>query len=186
MLFFFSPVKPYAEQSSSEDLLGSDTMGSGTPPKASFSKRRNETEVSSQKDPGHGGGEKVVKAAPGGHTSGADDTREKNLVGVDGEGHLESGPKPDTLLETHKVPESDRQLPPSGGRRPSPPTASIQPEVLNTLSAALESAWIIDEHRALMGAVIEKIQSAERGLNEACVRLITGFEVCFKGFRRVS
>ena len=44
---------------------------------------------------------------------------------------------------------------------------------------ALKSASIIDEHRALMGAVIEKIQSAESGLNGACISLIKGFEVCF-------
>ena len=43
---------------------------------------------------------------------------------------------------------------------------------------ALFSATIVDEHRALMGAVIEKIQSAENGLNEACISLIKGFEVC--------
>ena len=108
MLFFFSPAKPRAEQSSSEDLPGSDAMGSGTPLKASSSKRRDETEVSSQKEPGHGGGENVAKTAPGGHTPGAGYTGEKNPVGVDDGGHLESGPKPDTILETHKVPESER------------------------------------------------------------------------------
>jgi len=50
--------------------------------------------------------------------------------------------------------------------------------VPDTLSAALKSASIIEGHRALMGAVLEKIQSAESGLNEACISLITGFEVC--------
>ena len=43
----------------------------------------------------------------------------------------------------------------------------------------LRSVSIIDEHRALMGAVIEKIQSVESGLNESCLSLIKGFEVCF-------
>ena len=33
---------------------------------------------------------------------------------------------------------------------------------------------------ALMGAVIEKIQSAESGLNESCLSLIKGFKVCFE------
>ena len=98
---FFSPAKPRAEQSSSEDLLGSDVMESRTLPNASSSKHRNETEVSSRKDPGYGGGEKVAKAALGGHTSGARHTGEKAPVGVDGGGHLESEPQPHTILETH-------------------------------------------------------------------------------------
>ena len=62
---------------------------------------------------------------------------------------------------------------------PAPPGTSIQPGVPDTLLAALKGASIIDEHRALMGAVIEKIQSAESGLNESYVSLIRGFEVCF-------
>ena len=51
---------------------------------------------------------------------------------------------------------------------------------------ALRDASIIDEHRALMGAVIEKIQSTESGLNEACISLIKGFEVCYMSYHRVS
>ena len=62
---------------------------------------------------------------------------------------------------------------------PFPPATSVQPEVLDTLLAALKSASIVDEHRALMGAVIEKIQSAESRLNESCTSLIRGFEICF-------
>ena len=42
---------------------------------------------------------------------------------------------------------------------------------------ALKSASIVDEHRALMGAVIEKIQSAKSRLTEDCASLLTGFEV---------
>ena len=36
----------------------------------------------------------------------------------------------------------------------------------------------MDEHRILMGTVIEKIQSVKSGLTEACTSLLTGFEVC--------
>ena len=68
---------------------------------------------------------------------------------------------------------------------PVAPATSAQPEVPDTLSAALESASIVEEHCALMGAVIEKIQSAESGLNEACVTLITGFEVCCEVLKSV-
>ena len=67
-----------------------------------------------------------------------------------------------------------------------PPAISVQPEVSDALLAALKSASIVDEHRDLMGVVIKKIQSAESGLNEACISLIRGFEVCFTRLRRVS
>ena len=68
---------------------------------------------------------------------------------------------------------------------PIPPATSVHPEVSDALLVALRDASIVDEHRALMGAVIEKIQSAESGLNEACINLIMGFEVCFVRFQRV-
>ena len=42
---------------------------------------------------------------------------------------------------------------------------------------ALRGASVMDEHRVLMSAVIEKVQSAKSGLNEACSNLLTGFEV---------
>ena len=35
----------------------------------------------------------------------------------------------------------------------------------------------MDEHRVLMGTVIERVQSAKSGLTEACNSLLTGFEV---------
>ena len=68
---------------------------------------------------------------------------------------------------------------------PVPPETSAQPKVPDTLLAALKGASIVDEYRALMGAMIEKIQSAESGLNEACISLITGFEVCCEVLKSV-
>ena len=47
----------------------------------------------------------------------------------------------------------------------------------DNLMEALRGASVVDEHRVLMGAVIEKIQFAKSGLNEACSSLLTGFEV---------
>ena len=161
-------------------------MESGTPPKAPSSKQVNNTEASSQRDPGQGGEEKTVKAAPGGQTSGAGHMGEKIPVGADGGGHLEFGSQPDAIPETNTAPESSRQPLSAGGGMPVSPATSVQPEVSDALLVALKSASIVDEHRALMGAVIEKIQSAESGLNEACISLITGFEVCFVRFQRVS
>ena len=40
---------------------------------------------------------------------------------------------------------------------PVPLATSVQLEVSDALLVALKSASIVDEHRALMGAVIEKI-----------------------------
>ena len=127
-----------------------------------------------------------MKAAPGGHTSGAGHMGEKIPMGVDGGGHLEFGPQPDAIPETNTALESSRRPPSAGGGVPVPLAISVQPEMSDALLAALKSASIVDEYRALMDAVIEKIQSAEGGLNEACISLIRGFEVCFMRFRRVS
>ena len=41
----------------------------------------------------------------------------------------------------------------------------------------LEKAAILEEHDTLMGTVIERISSAESGLHEAFMSLLTGFEV---------
>ena len=118
-----------------------------------------------------------MKATPGGQTSGAGDMGEKIPMGVVGGSHLEFGSQPDAISETNTAPESNRRPPSDGGGFPVPPTISVQPEVPDALLAALKSASILDEHCALMGAVIENIQSAESGLNEACISLIRGFEV---------
>ena len=60
---------------------------------------------------------------------------------------------------------------------PVPPVTSVQPEASDHLLQALRGASIVDEHRALMGTVIEKVRSAKSGLTEACTSLLTGFEV---------
>ena len=60
---------------------------------------------------------------------------------------------------------------------PLPPVAPVHPGAPDNLMEALRGASVMDEHRVLMGAVIEKVQSAKSGLNEACSNLLTGFEV---------
>ena len=97
---------------------------------------------------------------------------------VDGGGNLGFGPQSDTVLETFKALRSGEQPRLTGGGPPAPPATSVQAELSGGLSTALKSASIVDEHRALMGAVIEKVQSAESGLNESCLSLIKDFEVC--------
>ena len=47
----------------------------------------------------------------------------------------------------------------------------------NVLRDLLEQSAILEEHRMLMGTVIERISSAESGLHEAFMSLLTSFEV---------
>ena len=60
------------------------------------------------------------------------------------------------------------------GHRTSPAPSGARPEELKIL---LGRASISEEHRALMGMVIERISSAESGLHEAVKSLLMGFEV---------
>ena len=55
--------------------------------------------------------------------------------------------------------------------------ALVHPGAPDNLMEALRGASVVDGHRVLMGAVIEKVQSAKSGLDEACINLLTGFEV---------
>ena len=92
-------------------------------------------------------------------------------------GHVQFGPQPNTVPETYTAPESDKRPPSLEGGVPIPPVTSVEPEAPDTLLEVMRSASIIEEHRTLMGAVIEKIQSAKSGLTEACTSLLRGFEV---------
>ena len=58
-----------------------------------------------------------------------------------------------------------------------PGESSVRP---NTLTGLLESAALLEDHRTLMGTVLEKISSATSGLNEAFRSLLKGFEVSHK------
>ena len=60
------------------------------------------------------------------------------------------------------------------GHRTSPAPFGARLEELKDL---LGQASILEEYRALMGTVIERISSAESGLHEAVRSLLTGFEV---------
>ena len=59
-------------------------------------------------------------------------------------------------------------------RSPQYPALGMRSDVLKDL---LERATILEEHRTLMCTVIERILSAENGLHEAFMSLLTGFEV---------
>ena len=73
--------------------------------------------------------------------------------------------------------ESGEQPPLNEGDAPLPSVALVHLGASDNLMEALRGTSVVDEHRVLMGAVIEKIQSANSGLNEACNSLLTGFEV---------
>ena len=87
-----------------------------------------------------------------------------------------SSPGPNTAPEPSVVPKSGRR-PPSKKGKPTTPVTSVQPEALDNLLQVLNGTSIDEEHRTIMSAVIQKVQSAKSGLTEACASLLTGFEV---------
>ena len=74
------------------------------------------------------------------------------------------------------VPDSGRRPPSKRGETPVL-VAPVQPEAPDNMLEALQGASIDEEHRAIMSAVVQKVQSAKSGLTEACTSLLTGFEV---------
>jgi len=124
-------------------------------------------EVASQQVPSQ---EEVVLEAPQGDLP---DSRRKGDKTPKGS---ESGLEPDTAPEPSTVPDSGRQ-PPSKRSKPTEPVTSVQPEAPDNLLETLNGASIDEEHRTIMSAVIQKVQSAKSGLTEACASLLTGFEV---------
>ena len=76
------------------------------------------------------------------------------------------------------APESNQQPPPREGKAAIPAATSTNPEAPNMLMDALQSASVLEEHRTLMGMVVEKVHSAKSGLNEASTSLLSGFKVC--------
>ena len=92
-------------------------------------------------------------------------------------GHVQFGPQPNTVPETYTAPESGEHPPPREGDVHIPPVTSVQPKAPDNRLEALRGASIVDEHRILMGMVIERLQSVKSGLNKACSSLLIGFGV---------
>ncbi len=78
----------------------------------------------------------------------------------------EFGPQPNTAPEPPVVLDSGRR-PPSKRGKPPMPVTFVHPEAPNNRLGALRSASIDEEHRTIMSAVVQKIQSAKSGLTEA-------------------
>ena len=57
------------------------------------------------------------------------------------------------------------------------PATPVQPEAPDNQLEVLKGASINEEHRTIMSAGVQKVQSAKSGLTEACASLLTGFEV---------
>ena len=97
---------------------------------------------------------------------------------TDDGGPDQSSPQPNTIPDTHVAPESSEQPPSKEGGAPTPTATSTYPEAPNPLMDALQHASVVEEHRTLMGTVVERVQSAKSGLNKAFTSLLTGFGVC--------
>ena len=143
-------------------------MNSASLPTASSHLPMDDAEVESRKGLNQ---EEVVLEAPQGDLP---DSRPKGDEAPEGS---KSGPGPDTAPEPSVVPESGRRPLRKKGK-PTTPAASVQPEAPDNLLEVLNGASIDEEHRTIMSAVIQKVQSAKSGLTEACASLLTGFEVC--------
>ena len=60
------------------------------------------------------------------------------------------------------------------GKQKSPAPSGMRSDALRDL---LKRATISEEHRTLMSTMMERISSAESGLHDAFMSLLTGFEV---------
>ena len=147
-------------------------MNNDSLPTASSPRPTDDAEVLSQREQNQG---ETVPEAPQGDIPGAGRTRGKTPLGPNA-GGSKSSPKPNTAPEPPVVPDSVGQ-PLAKGGKPSVPMASVHPEASVNLLEGLRGASIDEEHRTIMSAVVKKVQSAKRGLTEACASLLTGFEV---------
>ena len=149
-------------------------MNSGSLPTASTHRPTDNVEVLSRDAPSRG---EVVLGAPRG------DLPDPGYQGSETPMGSEFGPRPNTAPEPSMVSDSGRRSPVKGGQPPIP-VSSVHPEAPDNLLEALRSASIDEEHRTIMSAVIEEVQSAKNGLTKACVSLLTGFEVSNQNIRK--
>ena len=159
-----SPPKDRLDVSSSGSLDSSDV---NSLPTATFPNPTDDIEVLSQQVPSQ---EEVVLEAP---QHDPPDSRRKGDRTPKGS---KSGLEPDTVPEHSMALDSSRQ-PPSKRSEPTELVTSVQPEAPDNLLEALQGASIDEEHRTIMSAVVQKVQSAKSGLTEACSSLLTCFEV---------
>ena len=139
------------------------------PPAYSPSAKGGDKEVSRRASVDQGKTPKIVRAAPQDDSRTAGYMGEKTPTKTDGAGRVLFDPQPDSIPETYTAPESGKRPFPKGGG--VLPVSSVQPEAPDHLLEALQGASIVDEHRAHMGTVVEKVPSVKNGLTEACASL---------------
>ena len=145
------------------------------PPAYSPSTKGDDEEASQRASSGRGKAPEIVRVAPQDDSRAAGHMGKKAPTEMDDVGRVLFDPQPDSIPETYMAPEStERPFPRRGG---VPLVTSVQPEAPDHLLEALQGASIVDEHRAHMGTMIERLQSAKNGLTEACTSLLAGFEV---------
>ena len=150
-----SDLNPSQQSSSSGDLRP-EMMESETPPSAAPSCGADDPEVSSRRVSPD---QQVVQGI-----------HEGDISAVQSPGNNNKDPGQFGMrLDTNKW------IPSKGDRTPA--AASGDPEMLDILTNMLRQASISEEHRTLMGTVVERVQSVKSGLTEACGGLLTGFEV---------
>ena len=110
-----------------------------------------------------------MKTTPEGDTSAVQGPGHAAPSGTNNKGPELSGLQPET------TPGSSKYIPSKGVCTPT--AASRNQEAPDTLMDVLQHASISEEHRTLMGTVVERILSAKSGLNEAFMGLLRGFEV---------
>ena len=140
-------------------------MDSDPVPTATSPHPANDTEVLSQEAPNRG---KTVPEVPQGDLP---DSGSRGDLAPESSGF---GPQLNTAPEP--VPGLGRLSPSKRGETPMPVT-SVHLEAPDNMLEVLRNASIEEEHRTIMSAVIQKVQSAKSGLTEACASLLTGFEV---------
>ena len=89
-----------------------------------------------------------------------------------------------TLHRNHRWFRTPAGDPPFKGGQLPVPVSSVHPEAPDNLLEVLRGASIDEEHRTIMSAVVEKVQSAKNGLTKACASLLTGFEVSNQNIRK--
>ena len=85
-----------------------------------------------------------------------------------------ASPRPVRPEDNPIDPRSSQCPAPEESRQKSPAPYSVRSDVLREL---VGRAAISDEHSMLMNTMMERISSAESGLHEAFMSLLTGFEV---------
>ena len=85
-----------------------------------------------------------------------------------------ASPSPVRPEENPIDPRSSQCPAPEESKQKSPPPSGMRSDILREL---VGRAAISEEHRTLMGTMMERISSAESGLHEAFMSLLIGFEV---------